>query len=166
MNLAYLHLVLNHLPAVGVLVVGLILAMTAGRRTLELQRVTLGLLVLFALLTIPVYLTGEPAEHVVERLPGMAEAVIERHEDIAGATLVASEVLGATALAGLALFRRRLLPRAFVLALAALIVVTTGLFGWTGYLGGQIRHTEIRTASPAGAAADVVGKARRRGHDD
>lgn len=166
MNFAHLHLVLNHVPAVGVLVVGLIFAMTAGRRSAPLERVTLGLLVLFALLTIPVYLTGESAEHVAERLPGVAEAMIDRHEDAAQAALVAVEVLGAIALVGLALFRRRLLPRGFVLALAAFIVVTTGLFGWTGYLGGQIRHTEIRAAAPAGAAAGVVGQAKRRGHDD
>lgn len=166
MSLAHLHLVLNHVPAVGVLVVGLIVVMAAGRRTPQLERVALGLLVVFALLTIPVYLTGESAEEVAERLPGVAEAMIDRHEDAAQAALIAVEVLGAAALVGLALFRRRLLPRAFVLALGALIVVTTALFGWTGYLGGQIRHPEIRTASPAGPAPPDMGKARRRGHDD
>lgn len=164
MGLAHLHLVLNHVPIVGTLVAGIIFVIALRWRNPQLERLALGFLLAFALLTIPVYLTGEPAEHVAERLPGVAEAVIERHEDAALAALVAVEVLGASAVAGLALFRRRLLPRAFAVAVVALIAVTAGLFGWTGYLGGQIRHTEIRTASPA--LAGGVAEWKRHRHDD
>jgi hypothetical protein len=164
MTLTHLHLVLNHIPIVGTLVAGVIFVIALRWRNPQLERLVLGFLLVFALLTIPVYLTGEPAEHVAERLPGVAEAVIDRHEDAALAALVAVEILGASALAGLALFRQRLLPRAFAVALVALIVVTTGLFGWTGYLGGQIRHTEIRTASPA--LAGPLAESKRHWHDD
>jgi hypothetical protein len=164
MSLAHLHLVLTHIPIVGTFVAGVVFVIAARWRNPQLERVALGLLLAFALLTIPVYLTGEPAEHVAEQLPGVAEAIIDRHEDAALATVVAVEVLGAGALAGLALFRQRLLPRTFAVALVVLIGVTTGLFGWTGYLGGQIRHTEIRTASPA--SAGPMAESNRHRDDD
>ena len=164
MYLAHLHLVLNHIPVVGTLVAGVLFVFALRWRNSQLERLALGLLLAFALLTIPVYLTGGPAEHVAEHLPGIAEAVIDRHEDAALVSLVAVEILGASALTGLAVFRRRLLPRAFAVALVALIGVTTGLFGWAGYLGGQIRHTEIRAASPASAGSVAESKAHR--HDD
>jgi hypothetical protein len=38
--------------------------------------------VLTALLALPVYFTGEPAEKVVERLPGVTEPLIEEHENV------------------------------------------------------------------------------------
>ena len=164
MNLAHLHLMLNHIPVVGTLVAGALFVLALRWRNPQLERVALGFLLAFALLTIPVYLTGEPAEHVVERLPRVAEPVIDRHEHAALATLVAVEVLGASALAGLALFRRRLLPRAFAVGLVALMGITSGLFDWTGYLGGQIRHTEIRSASSTSAGPMAVSK--RHQHDD
>jgi hypothetical protein len=162
MSLAHLHLILNHVPVVGTLVAGVLFVFAARWRNGQLERLALGFMLAFALLTVPVYLTGEPAEHVAERLPGVREAAIDRHQDAARAALVAAEILGASALAGLALFRRRLLPRAVSAVIVALIVVSTGLFGWTGYLGGQIRHTEIRASSAAGAVAD----SQRHRHDD
>lgn len=164
MSLAHLHLVLNHVPVVGILIAGVLFVIAVRWRNSQLERLTLGFLVAFALLTIPVYLTGESAEHVAERLPGVAEALIERHEDAALATLVVVEVLGAGALIGLGLYRRRLLPRVFAVGLVGLVVITSGLFAWTGYLGGQIRHTEIRAASPA--VTGPVAESRRHGRDD
>jgi hypothetical protein len=163
MSLVHVHLILNHVPIVGTVVAGVLFAIAALRRNLQLQRVALAFLLVFALLTIPVYFTGEPAEHAVEHLAGVSEAAIDRHEDAANASFVAVEILGAAALLSLALFRRRALPRVFAAAMMALTLVTAGLFGWTGYLGGEIRHSEITAGS--GDPSPLVAEAPRRGRD-
>jgi hypothetical protein len=55
-------------------------------------------------------------------------------------------------------------------AFLGLTLVAGGLFGWTGYLGGQIRHTEVRAASAATQDATAVTRraheGRRRAHGD
>ena len=48
---------------------------------------------------------------------------------------------------GLWRYRRAdIIPQRFVMLLLAMSVVATGLMMWTGFLGGQIRHTEVRAA--------------------
>jgi hypothetical protein len=44
---------------------------------------SLGVFVFTALLALPVYFIGEPAEEVVEHLPGVAKSLIEKHENAA-----------------------------------------------------------------------------------
>ncbi len=103
MSWGHLHLLLNHVPVIGTLLGLLLLLVAFGRKNEELKKVTLGLFVLIALVTVPVYLTGEPAEEMVENIPGVSEAMIERHENAALFSLIAVEVGGIIALAGLLL---------------------------------------------------------------
>ncbi len=166
MDAAHLHLVLNHLPMLGVVFAGALFAIARWQGSAPFQRVSLGVLVFFALAAIPVYLTGEPAEDAVERIAGVSEQLIERHEDAAVVAFTAMEVLGALALLGVVLFARaRAIPRVLAAGVLALTVVTSGLMGWTGYLGGMIRHTEIRSASMPGSVPSEA-KIRSRHHDD
>lgn len=81
MTPAHIHLILNHVPILGTYfgIAPLVLALM--RRSDELNRVALGVFVVAALFTIPVYLTGQPAEHAIEGAPGLSEAVIGPHED-------------------------------------------------------------------------------------
>lgn len=166
MTPAHLHLVLNHLPAIGIVFAGALFVVALLERNAPFQRVALWFLVVSALAAIPVYLTGESAEEVVEGLPGVAEALIERHQDAAGITFVAMEVLGGLALLGALIFRKaQEAPRVVSAGLVALVVATSGLFAWTGYLGGQIRHTEIRSAALATDAGAQTGDERERDDD-
>lgn len=144
MSWGHLHLLLNHVPVIGTLLGLLLLLVAFVRKSEELKKVTLGLLVLIALVTVPVYLTGEPAEEMVENIPGVSEVMIERHENAALFSLIAVEVGGITALAGLLLFgRKKWLGNLLAIVPLAFSVVTGGLMAWTANLGGQIRHTEI-----------------------
>ena len=61
MNLAHVHLLLNHLPPLGVLFGFLLLAAAVARKSGELVRASLVTFVLAALLAVPTYYTGEPA---------------------------------------------------------------------------------------------------------
>ena len=107
MNWAHVHLMLNHLPVLGTVFGLALLAWAMLRRDETLQRAALATFVLTALAAIPVFLTGEPSEEMVEHLTGTAEQAIEAHEDAAVVALVAVEVLGALAIATLLLFRKR-----------------------------------------------------------
>src|SRR5262245_29704769 len=101
MNAAHLHLILNHAPVIGALfALPLVMWALYGRR-LELVRLTLATFVGIAVASIVVYVTGEPAEHVVEHLPGVAEASVEAHEAAAAVSLGLSTALGILGVFGL-----------------------------------------------------------------
>ena len=76
MNWAHVHLMLNHIPVVGIGFAILLLAVAVVRRSHELTNVALVFVILVSLWAIPAYLTGEPAEEVVEDLPGVSEELI------------------------------------------------------------------------------------------
>lgn len=155
----HLHLLLNHLPII-VPVIGLaLLALAVWKRTDLLARVGLALLATGAVSALPVYLTGEGAEDSVEKLPGVTKALIEQHSDIA---LVAAIVIGLIGLLALWMLWRYRRPSALPPGLVRLTllgaVVGCGLMAYTGSLGGQIRHTEVRPGyvpAAEGAPASV-----------
>ena len=151
MNGAHLHLLLNHLPLLGTVFGLLLLLFSLWRKSAELQRVSLGVFVLTALSSVPAYLTGEPAEGVVEHLPGVAKAFIEAHESAALVAFAVGIATGIVALASLFLaWRSQQFPTWLTLATLFLALATGGLMARAANLGGMIRHTEIRSgASPA-----------------
>ena len=158
MNTVHLHLLLNHLPVVGTVIGTLLLAVALRRRSDELGRISLGLFGLLGLIAVVVYLTGEPAEDAVEKLPGIADGLIDRHQDAALVATIVVGVIGAFALASLLIYRRRALPRWVTVLGFATALVASSTMAYAANLGGQIRHTEIRAGSarPGGPAGGDV----------
>lgn len=159
MNWAYVHLILNHIPVLGTLFGLALLGWGVWRRNESLQRAALATFVCAALVAIPVYLTGEPAEEAVEHLAGTAESAIKPHEQAALVALIGLELLGAVALARLVLRHARVSPLLGRLALV-LALLTAGLMARTANLGGQIRHGEIRGAAGQGEAGEEGSEGR------
>ena len=156
MNATHLHLMLNHIPVLGVAFGLGLLLFGLWRKSDELKKTALGVFILVALAGTPVYLTGEPAEDGVKGLPGVSKPITEQHEGAAGAAFTGVVVLGVVALAGLILFRRgRALPAWFSLSLLAVSLIVSGLMAWTANLGGQIRHSEIRADNSPPASGGV-----------
>jgi hypothetical protein len=145
MSAAHIHLLLNHIPILGSLFGLLLLLYAMLKGSDEMKRVCFGIFVITALITIPVYLTGDGAARIIQNLPGVSEDIIRQHDSAATFTIIAVELLGAASLLGWWLTRKGkklvgwLLVTVFVLA-----IISTGLGMWTGNLGGQIRHTEVR----------------------
>lgn len=153
MNPAHIHLMLNHVPLFGALAVTILCGLSLLRRQQGLARGGLLVAVLTAIVGVAVYLTGEPAEELVEDLPGVSEAVLETHEEIA---LVATVVLGAfgvLAVIGLIAFRHGV-TMGFTRALLAASFVPLAAVAYTAYLGGQVRHSEIRSGGGSGEARE------------
>jgi hypothetical protein len=149
MNAAHVHLMLNHFPVIGTILAMLLLLGGLIAKSDILRNAALAAFALVALITLPVYFTGESAEQLVESMPGVTKNVIERHADAAMIALIAIETLGVLAAAALVLFQQA--PRAaqrLVVVSLAVSVFAGGWLAWTANLGGQIRHTEIRSAAP------------------
>jgi uncharacterized membrane protein len=144
---AHLHLMLNHLPVIGAPLLLILLGIGLLRRSSELIRVSFALIVALALASALVYITGEPAEELVEHAPWFQHALLERHEDHAAIALGASLVSGVAAIAGLVFQRRPGAERWLAQATWVILLIATLLFGWTGWSGGQIRHDELRAAT-------------------
>lgn len=162
MDGAQWHLVLNHLPVVGTLFSLLLLGWALIRRSPELLKTALGVVVLVGLTTIPTYLTGEPAEHTIEHLPGVDKAFVEEHETMGQFALACGVVLSVVAAAALGVGVRsskRLLIGALVVWLANALAF--GVMGYTAHLGGMIRHPEIR----GNAAAPTPNGATETEHE-
>jgi uncharacterized membrane protein len=149
LDAAHIHLMLNHLPVVGAPLLVLLLTIGLLRGSRELVTVSLVLAAGLALVTGFVYITGEPAEELVEHAPWFRKTIVETHEEHATVSLISILATGVLATAALALRRR---PRAGS-RLARLtwvgLVLSSILLGWTGWSGGQIRHEEVRADAAA-----------------
>lgn len=153
-TIAHLHLLLNHLP---IIIVGLglvLLILATWRGDDHLARVAFAFFATAAASALPVYLTGEGAEEAVDKLPGVSEALIEQHQEIALIAALVAGALGVFSLWSLWRYRRPAgLPPAIMRVAIAGALAATALMTYTGFIGGQIRHTEIR----AGAGAPDAG---------
>lgn len=145
MNTAHWHLLLNHLPIVGTIIGTLILV--AGfifKNNSTIKQTALGVFVFSALCAIPAYLTGEGAEEVVEKLPGVTENIIESHEDLGKIFLIVVGTLGMLSL--VTFFSERFKSKAASVLYVAILITALGTSVFAkqvGTSGGEIRHTEI-----------------------
>src|SRR5688500_1454223 len=142
MSITHLHLLLNHFPIIGTLIGIGLLAFALVRKSDQLAKASLGLLVALRIIAVVVFLTGEPAEEAVWHVPGGSGAITRRHEALGLHAAIAMGALGAGALGARAAFRRRSLPRWATMASFGCSIVAGGRTSCPGLLGGQIRHTE------------------------
>jgi hypothetical protein len=143
MNPAHWHLALNHIPVLGTAFGMGLIGWAFIRKSEELKTVSLAVFLIVALLTIPVYLTGEPAEHFIEDVPGVSEDAIHEHEDAATFAFAGILAVGAFSLAGLTLFRRSK-PIWITIVVFVLSIIVFAMMVRTANLGGFVRHQELR----------------------
>lgn len=152
--MVHLHLMASHLPVIGILLLIPLLIIALVRRSDELSRVALWAAAGIALSAVVVYLTGESTEEGVERVVGISETMIERHEEIALISTIALAVFGVLALVTLFRTRGKQLSRGIVISALLGVIALSGAFAWTANLGGKIRHSEITTAVASGESTD------------
>ena len=149
MNLAHLHLVLNHFPIIGTVIgLGLFVGSFVGKSD-DLKRASLMVLAAVAFLALPAFFSGIGAQTAIRRDPAVSAVLIERHEGAAILALFFMEITGALSLVGL--WQRHRVPTgkrwsANLIATLLFSVVTVGLMARVGGTGGDIRHPEIRLA--------------------
>ena len=144
MNQTHVHLLITHLPIFGSILGGLVLAHGLWTKSYQTKIAAYNLFIVSAVGAGIAYFTGEAAEETLENLQGIVEATIQQHEEFALFALIALIILGVTSLVGLFLTLRKspyTRTTAYLILLIALISFI--LVARTGYLGGQIRHSEI-----------------------
>ena len=152
--MVHLHLMASHIPVIGVLLLIPLLLIALMRRSDELSKLSLWAAAGIALTGVAVYLTGESTEEGVERLAGISETMIERHEEIALISTIALGVFGLLALITLFRMRGKPLSRGIVVTALFGLIGLSGAFAWTANLGGKIRHSEITNAVASAARED------------
>ncbi len=166
LNLAHVHLLLNHLPTIGFGIgVCFYLASYFGKND-SLKKTSLVLLFLIAVMAIPTYVSGNAAERTLcpehQCPPDVSVNTIRAHEDAALLAFVVMETTGF--FAWLALWQLRRKPTIaswnwgliLVLSLASI-----GLMALAANEGGEIRHAEIRESQEP--APEYQGIARSIG---
>jgi uncharacterized membrane protein len=145
MNAAHIHLWLNHIPVLGVLFGLLVLLVGLMTKSDDIKKASLLLFVLAALVAVPTFFSGKSAEEVVEDLPGVTEELIEEHEEAGLQSLIAIEILGLLALAGLIMTRGAKPTPSWVIVAVLLVSLISSVLNYrTANLGGEINHPEIR----------------------
>jgi uncharacterized membrane protein len=146
MNLAHLHLLLNHFPIIGTIVaLGLFIASFIGKND-DLKRSALIIFAAIALITLPAFFSGVGAQRMVRKEPGIAVAVIDRHEGAAILAMFLMLITGALALVELWKRRRIRTEKIWsgtVFAILVFSLLTTAVMARVGTTGGDIRHPEI-----------------------
>lgn len=159
MDLAHIHLLLNHLPTIGSIIGGGLFLLALVTKSDDLKRASLVVLLGIALIAIPTYLSGNGAEDAIKAMPGVSKEVIEAHEGAALVALAFLEMTGAFAWLGLWQFRR--LARVPNWNLAVILVLTVASFGLmarASNIGGEIRHAEILAGQGIAAPGDALAR--------
>ena len=145
MDLAHLHLLLNHFPTIGTIMGGGLFVLSLITNSDDLKRASLVVLLGISLIAIPTYISGNGAQDAVKSLPGVSKTLIETHEGAALVALGFIEVTGAFSWLGLWQFRRLArVPNWNLAVILVLTAVSLGLMARASNLGGEIRHGEIR----------------------
>ena len=148
MNQTHIHLLITHLPIFGSMIGAFVLLYGIWTKSIQTKIAAYLVLILSSLGAIVSYLTGEAAEETVEEIQGITKTVIEQHADFAVFAIISLSVLGVISILGLILislkssYEKTFTAFTLIMALISFVIVAR-----TGYLGGQIRHTEISSVN-------------------
>ncbi|WP_142784030.1 hypothetical protein [Changchengzhania lutea] len=161
MNDAHFHLVVNHLPIVGVLIGFLVLLVGYIIKKPQIKNTALGIFIFSAFTAAAAFLTGEGAEEIVENLPGISETLIHKHEEYAELFLTIMLILAGVSLTTLFLEYKKLpFSKYGFVAVLLLSITSIGISKYVGTSGGEITHIEIRSD------ANVIQLDAQDDHDD
>ena len=148
MNQTHIHLLITHLPIIGTILGSFVLFYGIWVKSNQTIIAAYYLFIISTLGAVVAYLTGEGAEEHIEHLPGVVESTIKRHEDFATIALISLIILGVLSLVGIYLsYIKSKLASATAVFVLAVSLISFGMVARTGYLGGQIRHTELQSVT-------------------
>ena len=162
MSQVHLHLLITHLPIFGSILGAFVLAYAVWSKSDHTKIAAYLLFIISAIGTGIAYLTGEGAEEAVENIPGVSENIIGQHEDFAMYALVSLIVLGISSLVAIYVtYKKSSFTNTASMLTLFISLISFALIARTGYLGGQIRHTETTT----GVTAPVGGGESEKDND-
>lgn len=145
MNGAHIHLLLNHFPLIGLFFSTVILGLGLFRSNKEFVHAGLLITAISGVLTLPTYLTGDPAEDVLKSTPGFSKSLVHEHEEAAEFAAWSIGITAVLAAAALFLsFKKNHIPKALMIAIVVLQLFSLVVLARVSNLGGKISHPEIR----------------------
>ncbi|MCG2418738.1 hypothetical protein K8089_06860 [Aequorivita sp. F47161] len=145
MNDVHFHLVVTHLPIVGVLIGFLVLLTGYITKSPQVKATALGIFIFSALAAIAAFYTGEAAEDIVENLPGVSETLIHTHEEQAELFYTMMLVLGGVSLVTMFIhYKKFAFAKYGFIAVLFLSISSFVMSKFVGTSGGEITHVEIR----------------------
>ncbi len=157
MNSSQIHLALTHVPVILSIVSLTVLIVAMINKNDVLTKTAYYLLFFAGVFAVPVFFTGEGAEEIVEHLPGVSENIIEKHEDFGKMAFGSIGVTAIVSLTGILLYTKSEWRRFIKSLVLFLALATSGIMIATAHLGGQVRHTEMRSGSPAQGTIELNG---------
>ena len=146
MNGAHLHLMVNHLPIVGIIIGGLVMLFGLILKKQQVKLTALAINIFSAITSFFAFFSGEAAEKVIEDMKGTSETLIHIHEAYAELFFILSIVLGVISLFTLyiSIKMKKYTMYAWLVTLGiSFILMFIGK--QVGTSGGEIRHIEIRS---------------------
>ena len=154
MSLVHIHLLLNHFPVIGTLIGVILFVGSLVGKSDDLKKASLLIFVGIALLSIPVYMSGNAAQQAIKDLPGASATLMSEHQNAALLAYVFMEISGAVAWFGLWRSRRTSqYGRGTLSVILLLSIITVVLMANAANIGGAIRHPEILSDSQTSAPA-------------
>src|SRR5215472_4815782 len=143
---SHAHMILNHFPTVGFVMVLAFYVVALVMDNDTLKRSSLVVFVICSIVIVPTYVTGAAAMWAltVPPIPEISKAVINAHRDMALWTLFGLGFTGVTA--WIEVWRYRYIGRYSNTSLYLVLlfaIITLGIMAETGHRGGQINHPEI-----------------------
>ena len=172
MNSVQVHLALTHVPVILSIAGLLMLIVSFFLKNSTITKTSYILILIAGIAAIPVFYTGEGTEEAIENLPGVSGALIEKHEDLAKLSMISITTAGLLSLLALFTFKWQKAAGIFKVVILIIAIITGGLMAQTAQLGGQVRHTEIRSSvallnsNDSGSAMDGdVGEKQQKDDD-
>jgi len=147
---AYRHMLLNHVPIIGLFMAWLVLATGLATRQASLLLTGLALIALTAGMSLPVARYGDAAYPAVyDTLDGSGQKWLDYHAELAETWLPLLYANAALALVALVLCIARPRLRQWVCVVVALVTLAgIGAAVAVARAGGKIQHPEFRLSDP------------------
>jgi len=149
MNGAHLHLLVNHVSLFALLIGIVALAFSMKRKSVDLRVLAVGLFLVVGVFGWVASETGDQAEHIVKTVDQDSKPLIHEHEEAADWAQASGFLIAGLAIVMEWTARKKqkfFKPAQWILLVFAIQGFT--VFARTAYLGGLIRHTEVRGNFP------------------
>jgi uncharacterized membrane protein len=145
MNDAHLHMLVNHFPIIGLFFGFLILLFGIIRNNGTLKSTAYIIFIFCTIMGKVSMMTGDKAEHSVEKMAGFSGEYIHEHEEAAELFMKPLYVLGIVSILGLVfVVKKRSSEKIVSICVILIAAICLFLSKGVGTTGGEIRHTEIR----------------------
>ena len=156
-QLAHAHLLLNHVPTLGLVFGFALFLFSLVRKDHALLQASLAAFYLVGITAFPTFITGYAARLAIRSHAGFSELLTDAHQGAAVMALIGIEITGAAAWIGLWQQRRSGRAARWAIVLVMTVAIATlGLVTRAANMGGEITHVEIRAIQDLKAAEAAI----------